>query len=169
MRGGSMIKAVEMLPPTNGRAVAFTELGVSGLQMHSGRIDEEFLRSLRGLLFIKALREMSENDDIIGAMLFAIEMLLRQVTWTVEAAGESSVEQEAAEFLQTNLDDMEHTWDEFLSEWLACPIFGFAPFEVVLKKRVGNVVDPAQTSRYTDGKIGVRKLAIRHPDTLIRW
>ena len=45
---------------------------------------EEFLTELQGQKGIEVYKEMSENDDIIGAMLFAIEMLMRQVTWDIE-------------------------------------------------------------------------------------
>jgi len=68
---------------------AFTEIGRSGLQRWSGWIYEEFLRELRGRKGIEIFKEMSDNDDIVGAILFAIEMLMRQTVWNIKEAGNS--------------------------------------------------------------------------------
>ena len=57
---------------------AFIELGRSGLARWGGWIYEEFLRELRGRKGVEIYKEMLDNDDIIGAILFAIEMLMRQ-------------------------------------------------------------------------------------------
>jgi len=55
-----------------------------GTGMGSGIFYEEFLRELHGRRGVEVFKEMSENDDIIGAVLFAIEMLMRQVEWNVK-------------------------------------------------------------------------------------
>lgn len=149
--------------------IDFGELGRTGLRRAAGIIDEEFLRQLSGMLGRKAFREMSENDAIIGALLFALEMLMRPVTWNAEPGGPNRDDQERADQLLTMLDDMSHTWTSFIGEWMAAPVYGFAPFETVFKRRDGAKSTPGETSRYTDGLIGIRKLAIRHPDTLERW
>ncbi len=64
----------------------YTEIGSTGLQQFGGHIHEEFLRALQGDRGIKTLREMSDNDPVIGGMLFAIDMLVRQVDWHLEPA-----------------------------------------------------------------------------------
>lgn len=145
------------------------ELGGTGLETSGGRVYEEFLHQLRNHLAPKVYREMSENDPVVGAILFAIEHLLRPVAWTVEAGSDAAEDVAAAEFLETIPEDMSHTWADFISEWMACPTYGFAPYEIVWKRRNGEKRSPGESSRFTDGKIGVRKLAIRHPDTLYRW
>ena len=53
---------------------------------------------------------MSENDDVIGAILFAIEMLVRQCKWNVEPGGDTTKDREAAEFVKSCMDDMQDTW-----------------------------------------------------------
>ena len=52
------------------------EIGRIGQRRYGGVIYEEFLHELRGKRGIEAYREMSENDDVVGAILFAIEMLV---------------------------------------------------------------------------------------------
>ena len=48
------------------------EIGRIGQRRYGGVIYEEFLHELRGKRGIEAYREMSENDDVVGAILFAI-------------------------------------------------------------------------------------------------
>ena len=145
------------------------EIGVTGLQQSNGLIHEEFLNQLRGSLGLRVYKEMEHNDSIIGAMLYALEMLMRPVNWTVEPFSDDEQDLENAEFITEVFDDMGHTWGGFLSEWMAAPVYGFAPFEIVWKKRNGYQRDPDSSSRFDDGRLGVAKLAIRHPSTLVRW
>jgi hypothetical protein len=68
------------------------------------------------------------------------------------------------------MEDMSHTWDEFISEVLTMLPYGWAYHEVIYKKRVGpHEKDGKYRSRYTDGRIGWRKLPIRSQETLQRW
>jgi hypothetical protein len=53
------------------------QLLTTGLKRASGIIDEEFLPALRGRKAIKVYREMSLNDPMVGALLFAIDKLIR--------------------------------------------------------------------------------------------
>ena len=88
------------------------EIGRIGQKRYGGTFYEEFLPDLRGQKGIKVYYEMSENDDTIGAILFAVEMLIRQATWTIEAAGNSKKDKEAAKFLESCMNDMQDTWTE---------------------------------------------------------
>lgn len=143
------------------------ELGRSGLKHFGGVLYEEFLPQLQGLRGMQVYREMSENSAIIGSMLFAIESLLRSVSWEVDPASQSAEDVEAAEFLTQCKDDMSHTWEDFISEVLSMLVYGWSYFEVVYKKRKGQKTNPA--SEYDDGRIGWRKFSLRAQDTLYRW
>ena len=77
-----LLAEVERLSP-------FIELGNTGLKRAAGIIDEEFLPQLRGRKAVAVYKEMSENDPLVGALLFAVDRLLRNVEWTVEPAGKS--------------------------------------------------------------------------------
>lgn len=146
------------------------ELGRTGLRRVSGITQEEWLPQLRGRKAVQVYREMSENDAIIGAMLFGIERLLRQLEWRVEPASDNPDDKANAEFVEQCMDDMSHTWDEFISEVLTMIIYGWSWHEIVYKKRVGPWEKTAKTrSKYTDGRIGWRKLPIRSQETLFRW
>ena len=148
----------------------FREYGKTGLfRFDTGWIYEEFLRELQGRKGIEVYKEMSENDDIIGAILFATEMLMRQSKWSIQEAGTEQVDLDAAEFVRTCMDDMEETWSDFISEVLSFLTYGWSYHEIVYKRRMGRSKNPETNSKYTDGLIGWRKLPIRSQDTLWEW
>jgi hypothetical protein len=135
----------------------------------SGIFYEEFLRELRGRKGVETYKEMADNDDIIGATLFAIEMLMRQVEWNVKEAGNSADDTKAAEFVFSCMNDMDDTWTDFISEVLSFLTFGWSYHEIVYKRRMGATRRPETKSKYDDGLIGWRKLPIRSQDTLWEW
>lgn len=152
------------------RVSPLTEIGATGVKRAAGIIDEEFLPALRGRKAIKVYREMSLNDPIIGAMLFSIEKLVRQVEWTVQGNDNTPESAEAVEFVEQCMDDMSHTWDDMVSEILSMLVYGFSWHEIVYKKRVGPwEKDPKKRSKHTDGRIGWRKIPIRSQETHLRW
>lgn len=145
------------------------EIGRIGQNRFGGLFSEEFLPELRGNRGIKIYKEMSENDDIVGSILFAIEMLVRQVHWSVHPNGDSNADKEAAGFVESCMDDMESTWTDTLSEILSFLTYGWSAHEIVYKRRMGRNRDPALRSKYDDGLIGWRKLPIRSQESLYQW
>ncbi len=143
--------------------------GVTGLKQYSGIVAEEFLRDLDGAKGIKVYKEMSENDAVIGAILFAIEMLVRQVTWSVEAASNDREAKADAAFLEECMTDTSHTWEDFIAEVLTMLTYGWAYFEIVYKLRKGDSRDPRHKSQFSDDRIGWRKFSIRAQETLYKW
>lgn len=152
-----------------GRMSNMRILGRTGLNRQGGYVYEEQLRSLSGSRGAKVYAEMRDNDAVIGAFLFMIEMLVRQVKWTVKPSSEEKVDADAAEFIEECRQDMSHTWEDLMSEILSMVVFGWSYFELVYKRRQGPSKDPTKRSRYTDGKIGWRKIEIRAQETLDEW
>lgn len=83
------------------------EIGRIGQKRYGGFFYEEFLKELQGRKGVETYREMADNDDVIGAILFAIEMLIRQTSWTIQPGGPESADEEAAEFIESCMDDMQ--------------------------------------------------------------
>lgn len=168
----SLIITDQDLPPQNGTGVQkaarvdFVELGVSGLTRwdKQSRVDEEFLRDLRGSRGMKVYREMRENDETINAVMFAAEMLMRNAGVKVEGN-----DPEGVEFVEQCKDDMSHTWDDFMSEVLSMLTYGFHYAEIIYKLRAGESNNPTRNSKYSDGRVGWRKLATRSQDSLQDW
>lgn len=146
----------------------FAEIGKTGLKRYGGYVYEEYLPKLQGNKALQIYEEMRTNDPTIGAILFAIEMLIRQVEWRVEPGGDSAEDEEAAQFVEECLYDMNQTWEETVSEILTMLPFGFCWMEQVYKRREGPKGKTGR-SNYSDGKIGWRKWAIRAQLTRWRW
>lgn len=146
------------------------ELGSIGLERYAGHVYEEFLTELRGARGRKVIRQMADNDATIGSLLFAVEMLARQVTWNIAPANDSPEAEAAAQFVRECLfEDMNATWPDTLSEILSFLPFGWSYFEIVYKVRGGQTAQAERASKFTDGRIGWRKWAIRSQESLDRW
>ena len=146
-------------------------LGIAGDNTHNGQIRaDEFLPELRGKRAIRKYREMRDNDSTIGAVMYATEQVLRDVDIKVMPANETEEAKREAEFVESVFTDMDHTLDDHVSEALSSLTYGFAWFEVVFKRRSGpNSRSDKSRSKFTDGRIGVRKIASRAPWTISKF
>lgn len=145
------------------------EIGRVGQRRYGGIFYEEFLSELRGRKGAEVFTEMSNNDETIGAILFAIEMLVRQASWNVEPGGSTAKDREAAEFVKSCMDDMQQTLIDTISEILSFLTYGWSFHEIVYKRRMGRTKDNRTSSKYDDGLIGWMKLPIRSQETLYQW
>lgn len=147
----------------------YLEAGNSGLKVFGGYVVEDFDPTLRGIRGMRILREMQDTDPTVGAILFVIGQSIRKIDWHVSPADQSIPSLLAQELFESMLDDMDHTWSEFIAELCSMFTYGFAPFEIVLKERKGANAEKSKSSRFKDGMIGIRKLALRGQDTILRW
>jgi hypothetical protein len=138
-------------------------VGYSGLVRYNGMILDEWLPDLRGSRGLRVIREMTDNDPTIGAILFAIEMRIRQVEWQIAAHPDAPANDPRTQFLTEALEDMEVTWPDRLSEILSMLSYGWAYHELLYKRRDG------KESKYSDGLIGWRDWSLRGQETLQRW
>lgn len=148
-------------PPTRAAAApsrteAMQTLGVTGLRRQGGTIYEEPLRELTGRRWVDAVRDMTYNDATVGAILFAVEMLIRQVQWSVEPASDAAEDVEAADFVTECLHGMGDTWEDTLSAILSMLPWGWSLHEVVYRRR-------------EDGRIVWADWPVRAQDTLYEW
>ena len=146
-------------------------LGVAGDNTHNGNIRaDEFLPELRGKRAIRKYREMRDNDSTIGAVMYATEQVLRDVDIKVMPANDTPAAKREADFVESIFKDMDHTLDDHISEALSSLTYGFSWFEVVYKRRNGPTDRSDKgNSKYSDGRIGVRKIASRAPWTISKF
>lgn len=141
--------------PTDTPTSIYADIGVSGLKRSGGFITEEFVRELYGTRAVKVYREMSDNSPVVGAILFAISMLMRQapIEWRAseEPGGEAG-----AEFMEAVVKNMDGTWADFIADVMSMLTFGWAWFEIIYR-------------RMDDGKIGLKKLDLRSQESLFQW
>lgn len=162
-----MATKAQKVDRTNGAAPS-AEIGTTGLKRFGGEVQEEFDPNLRGLRGVRVFDEMRRNDPDVGAILFAILHVALGSSWTVEAASQDQPDLDAAEFLRQCLfEDMSHSWRDYIIDAMTSNAFGWAWMELVFKQRLG----PASPtpSLYDDGRIGLRKIALRGQETLGRW
>lgn len=128
------------------------EIGSNALAQWSGVIQADFLRELRGIEGYRRFNEMRLNSPIIGAMLYAIEMAIRSVTWNYTGDGDDDPR---VEFLEEARENMRHSWNDHISEALSMLWAGYAPFEIVYRRDEGVLVWD--------------KFAIRGQDSIENW
>lgn len=158
-------------------SMTFREVGSSGLRQFGGYVREEFLPQLQGRQGATIYREMSDNSPVIGGLMAALNATMRKVEWRTEPANDTPAAQEAAEFADSLRTDMSETWEDTLSDALSMLVYGYAPLEIVYKKRLGQDAGPdpdrpgrkLPSSKFNDGRIGWKKLALRGQDTVIKW
>lgn len=164
------------------------EIGRPGLNSFSGTVHEERLKQLSSPEKRNATwREMADNDPIIGAVLFVVDMLIRQLDWRVEPFSNSDEDKAIAEFVWSCFNDMNRPFKDTISEMLSFLVYGWSWHEIVFKKRQGDTevdnliivegkvvpnpfaVNVPPASKHTDGKIGWHKLAGRSQESLHHW
>ena len=152
-------------------SAAKATLGVAGDNTHHGQIRaDEFLPELRGKKAIRKYREMRDNDATIGAVMYSVEQILRDVDLHVKPVDDSDAAKVEADFVKSVLDDMDHTLDDHISEALSYLSYGFGWFEVIYKRRVGPTErSDKKHSKYTDGRLGIKKIAARAPWTISKF
>lgn len=146
------------------------EYGRSGLRHWGGFVFEEWLRELQqGRRAAEVYREMMDQDPIIGAIMYAIQMLMRRVTWWVDAADDSPEAQQGKEWFESVMHDMANSWPDTIGEIISFLGYGWSYHEIVYKVRKGESRDRLKNSKFDDGTIGVAKLPLRSQDSLWKW
>lgn len=152
------------------------ERGTSGLKRAGGYIREDPLVELSGLEGVRTYSDMRNNSSTIGACLYATEHLVRNVQWKFTPADSSDDAIRYADLARGMLfEDLSMPWSLLLSEILSFLPYGWSMFEMVFKRRLGDDPPPLPNgmpglpSLFTDGLIGLGKLAPRSQDTLLRW
>lgn len=157
------------------RKSALAIVGATGLKQYGGYIREEFLPELTGPRWYRIVSEMSVQDATIAGILFAIQMMMRQVPFSVRPFSEDKADQDAAALVEECLHDMRESWPMTLSEILSFLPWGWAAMEKIYKVRGGEVrradgmPDKLRSSKYDDGKIGWASWSIRGQDSLLHW
>jgi hypothetical protein len=153
--------------------MSFEVTGTTGLKRSGGYVHEEFLNRLKGSRGVEFFREFTDNNPQAGAIRFVVEALIRQADWNAALAEKPDdlyEAERAQELLKTSMNDMDHTWQDFIVELLSALRFGFSYFNIVYKIRRGPDNELAELrSEYDDGAFGWRMIQGRSQDSLERW
>lgn len=140
------------------------ETGFNALRVAGGNVLEECQWELRFPYAVHTFKKMSK-DGTIAPALNLVEMMIARVSWDVAIPeGYEQELKEKARFLKQNMDDMDHSWNEFIKEVVSFNRYGFSVHEKVYRKR-----SKSNGSKYDDGLIGIKKLPIRSQDSIVGW
>jgi len=145
------------------RRKTYGQVGVTGLKKSfMGAINEEFVPKLRNGQAKKVYRQMSDNDPDVSAFLTLYKaMSMSMPVKVLKSAYDTS--DELVDFVESCMEDMSTSFQEFRAETMSMLVYGYSLFEVVLKKR------DREGSRYPDGRIGIAEFAPRAQETIERW
>lgn len=139
---------------TKNEALPFDfEVGTTGLAQFSGLIFQEPLKELRGKEAYNRFNEMRLNSPIVGALLLSIENPLRATSW--EFRSDTSDTDPRLDLLEAARANLEHSWNDHISEALTFMAFGFSMFNIVYSN--------------IDGKMLWKSFSPRGQDTVYRW
>lgn len=141
-----------------------SEMGYNGLKISAGIIHEEMKRELQFPHSIQTYKLMSYDSVVSAALSYYEHMMLKTRFKFKPHPKATEAEKAYAEFLMDCMDDMEHSWQDFIQEVSSMNTYGFSVHEIVLRKRL-----ESKGSKFNDGKIGIHKLPIRSQDSISAW
>lgn len=143
---------------------AFRQYSYNGLRAIAGVITEECNRDLQWPQCINTYKDMMK-DATISSTLVNMEMQVTKVPWKIKVpTGKEEQLKAEVEFLEQCMEDMDHTWTDFIRRAFSANRFGFAPVEKVYRYR-----KKGTGSRFRDGKIGIASLPLIDQDTVAGW
>lgn len=146
------------------------EIGYTGLAIGNGRVKEDTILPLRGPKKIKLLEEMVKFDPTIGAFNNMYQSTASSVEWQVKPKDDSDEAKKIADFINSCLfEDLNHPFQDLITNALTAPLYGFSLIEPVYKVRNGFHNDKDKSSKFDDGLIGLSKLSSRYQGSIIRW
>jgi len=151
-------------PPTDSSKIpniVVKPIGYNGLKVTSGVIYEECDAALRWPQCIYTYKQMLK-DATVAVSVDAVMTKMASAKWSIKApAGYEEPLKWYIDKLETMRHDMDHSWFSFQQNAASFVPFGFAPFEIIPRKRLKK-----KGSKYNDGFWGLGKLALRSQDTI---
>lgn len=142
----------------------FSEIGNTGLVKYGGIVYEEMKYELQFPNSVKTYKQMSYDATVSAALNFYESMMLKSSVKVIPPPNPTQDDIDKVEFIKQCMNDMEHSWQDFIQEVSSMNTYGFSIHEIVLRKRL-----KSKGSKYNDGMIGWRKLPIRGQDSIYQF
>lgn len=140
------------------------ELGYKADSINAGVYAEPAYPELDWNKARKTYKAMLSHATISASEAY-YRKLLSKGTFTVTPHPKASKRDiKRAEYISQMMDDMEHSFVEFIMDAASCRVFGFSLHEKVFRKRTYS-----NGSNFDDGLIGWRKLPIRRQESIERF
>jgi hypothetical protein len=141
-----------------------SEMGYVGLNIFNGVSSDELKKELNFPYNLKTYKQMSVHSTINSALTL-YDNIVTKANWIVRPpASPTQEEKDQTKFIEECMQDMEHSWSEFVQEALSMTTFGFSVHEKVYRRRY-----TSNGSKYNDGKIGWRKIPIRCQESITKF
>lgn len=141
-----------------------SEIGYLGSNIFNGVTNDEIKKELNFPASLNTFKNMSYHSTI-NAALTLYDNVISKADWIVRPIKDATAEEkQQAEFIRECMKDMDCTWSEFIHDVLSMNTFGFAVFEKVYRTR-----NATKGSKYNDGKIGWKKLALRNQESIEKF
>lgn len=144
----------------------FEQLAVAGYSRTGNQVNDDFLPKLNGKQGRRILRQMAENDETIGGVLFAMSSVYRSVQWLFDPSDKDDPEAvRYSEWLQDAIENKmgdprgalpDDTWSAFVQTWTDVDVFGWGWYDVWIKD-------------LDDGSVGIARLVPVAAETLGGW
>lgn len=149
-------------------AMAYGEMGYTGLTTLGGRVWDECTYELRWPYAYKTFKQMA-LDGAIHPSLDFVESKIAEASWVVRIPKKVPKELEAQlksqkEFVEQVMNDMEHSWTAMIKDAASFNRYGFSTLEKVYRYR-----NKKYGSKYDDGRVGLRKIVGRSQGTIDEW
>ena len=153
-----------LVPEDQPQRFKLAEAGFLGVNLWNGVSNDEIKRELNFPYSLKTFKQMSYHSAI-NAALTLYEVMALKANWKVTAPANATPEEiKRTEFIKECMQDMEHSWEDFIRDVLSMNVYGFAIHEKVYRKRY-----TSNGSMYNDGLIGWQKLPIRSQESISRF
>ena len=140
------------------------EIGHHGVALFNGVSNEEIKQELNHPYSVRTYKLM-QYHPAINAPLSLYESMIQKARFRVKPCKDASEkEKEQAKIVESMIADMDHTFEDFISEVLTMSVHGFAVIEKVYRKR-----NPASGSIYNDNLTGIKKLKLRSQESIEKF
>lgn len=140
------------------------EVGYVGTKIFDGVSQEEIQRELMPPYANITYKQMSYHPTVASA-LRVHEVMLSKIQWEVKPPEKATEEElRRTEFIRECMNDMEHSWLEFVEEAASAFTYGYSLAEKVYRKRNAN-----SGSKYSDNLIGWKKLPSRSQSSVTKF
>jgi hypothetical protein len=159
-----LLKAVNKPKPTE-------EIGAPGLKEWGGFVREEFVTELQGQRGAQRYREMVDNCPCVDtAIKTMVNVSIRAIQdGRIEPFSQDSEDVKRAEHVEQCFEDMASSRTDMDTEALSMFEYGYAPMEIVYKRRAGYKSDEERSSRFDDEAVGWSKIVLRSQESVLRW
>ncbi len=141
-----------------------SSIGYTGVRMLDGVMKEELDTTLDFPNNIKVYKEMSYHPAINAALSLYQTMVSKATFRIVEPKNATAKERKQAKIINEMLHDMETPLEDVITDIMTMTVYGFSVMEKVYRRR-----NKASGSMYTDGLIGIRKIAYRNQESIDKF